>query len=129
MTLQTDEQAASLRPADIWTPMYCEIKAWAPSMSLCAADWSPAPPRKPLMRPVNPPSCDSSALSVPRAALPTLAICVAQVLTELVDDVTGAEVDVVDGTLEISCVGSVRPASTISAPTSRASSHERQSIG
>ena len=38
MTLKTDEQAASLRPADICAPMYCLMKACAPSMSLCACD-------------------------------------------------------------------------------------------
>jgi len=110
MTLQTDEQAASLRPADICTPMYCEMNACAPSMSLCACDWRPTPPRKEEMRPVRPPSCDSTELSVPSAALPMLAICVAQVPVERVEDATGAEVDVLvgalavlDGKFEMSC--------------------------
>lgn len=90
ITLRTDEQAASLRPADICAPMYEVMKAWAESISACACDWRLAPPRKEEMRPVRPPSWLSTELSVPSAALPTLEICVAHVLAaEEEDDVVG----------------------------------------
>ena len=92
MTLRTDEQAASLRPADICAPMNWAMKACAESMSACACDWRPTPPRKDEMRPVRPPSWLSTELSVLSAALPTFEICVAHVLAAEDEDDSGAEV-------------------------------------